>query len=233
MIPWQDSMKPLLRNQILLALGLALFGLATAGCRSLSPSEFVIGPSYKPANVFLADTNLPSNVRRVVVLPMTTEAELPSAEAAILSLRPVLREELARVKRFETVWATPEQVRQLTGRMVWSAEEKLPESLFKAVRDEFGCDAVMFCRLTCYRPYPPLAVGWRCQLVDCHGAATLWAVDEVFDAREPSVTNAARRYQQLDHSTPAVLADSRSILESPSRFGHYALSSALSTLPGR
>ena len=64
-------------------------------------------------------------------------------------------------------------------------------------------------------------------------AELVWVVDEIFDASEPSVVNSARRYQLTREQLPSSLADSRSILNSPSGFGRYAANSVFQTLPKR
>ena len=107
-------------------------------------------------------------------------------------------------------------------------------TLWPHTRAYLSCLAVvLFSRLTQYRAYPPLIVGWSLKLVDVKTASVVWAVDEVFDASNESVNNAARRYllQQLpETSTPM---DSRSILNSPRRFGHFSANQVMATLPDR
>ena len=85
----------------------------------------------------------------------------------------------------------------------------------------------------CSALLPPLAVGWSLKLVALHDAHILWAMDEVFDAGEPAVVTAARRYHREHHSDRTALADSRSMLNSPSRFGRYAAHATFASLPDR
>ena len=61
----------------------------------------------------------------------------------------------------------------------------------------------------------------------------LWSVDEVFDASLPAVANAARRYAQAHPEPSPPLGDSRRVLNSPRRFGHYTASAIWQTLPER
>jgi hypothetical protein len=94
-------------------------------------------------------------------------------------------------------------------------------------------DAVLFSRLTQYRAYEPLAVGWRLKLFDTAEPQVLWAVDEVFDARVPEVAAAARRYAQQHPDAGPSVQDAQGVLLSPRRFGRYAASAVVETLPGR
>ena len=91
----------------------------------------------------------------------------------------------------------------------------------------------MLSRLTQFRAYSPLAVGLNLKLIVTTDSEQIWVVDEVFDATEPSFVYSARRFQ-LDHDPLAVaLADSRSILASPTGFGRYAAQATFATLPSR
>ena len=167
--------------------------------------------------------------RRVAVLPVVADTE---AQDGVETLASVLRAELGRTRLFETVEVSAAHLERLTGKGSWSAEDRLPVKFFELLREEVGCDAVLFARLTQFRPYPPVAVGWRLKLVSASEPMTIWSVDEVLDARDASVANGARRYQL--GTRPAFQdSDSRSILLSPKEFGHYVTSTLLATLPDR
>jgi hypothetical protein len=92
---------------------------------------------------------------------------------------------------------------------------------------------VLICRLTQYRAYEPLAIGWRLKLLDTDEPRIVWAVDEVFDARQPAVANAARRFAQAHPEPVPPVADSRRILLSPRRFAQYTAREVFKTLPPR
>ena len=221
-------------RQRLLAGSLAVaLSVGLTGCQSFLPEDTVIGPSYKPANVFCLSPQLPNSVRRVAILPITALLPGTDAEAGQEALQPVLLGELGKSRAFEVVSVTPDQLKQWTGRATWTAEELLPPNLLKTIRESLGCQAVLFTRLTHYRPYKPPAVGWNIKLVDCQDARIWWSIDEVFDAGNPPVANAARRYYQQYFQAGQTLPDSQTILNSPSRFGQYTLSAALATLPAR
>lgn len=212
---------------------LAAGALLLTGCHTLRLSDPVVGSNYRPANVHRYSDRLASHVRRVAVLPLTCEAGGSQVAAGRDLLEVVLYQELGKTKRFELITVAPEQLRHWTGRTTWTAEERLPAEFLKLLRDELACEAVLFSRVTQFQAYPPLVVGLSLKLVETEQPKFLWAVDEVVDAADPSVVNGARRYQQQQERLPAALADSRSILNSPRRFGHYAASTLVATLPER
>ncbi len=220
---------PTTRRTLLLFATLVLF----AGCKMPRLTDTVIGPSYTPQNIHRFSESLTSEIRRVAVLPVTGDLTQQQIGAGRDLLNRILPEELGKTRKFELIPVTPETLRQWTGRTSWTAEERLPADFFKRLRDELGCEAVLFSRVTQFHAYPPMAVGLQLKLVDAQFAEPLWAADEVIDAADPTVVNGARRYQQAQDQMPAALADSRSILNSPRRFSHYAASTLLATLPER
>lgn len=203
------------------------------GCRTVRLTDPVTGPNYRPENVYRLQKSLPVTIRRVAVLPTTGNLSQSDLTAGLEVMNPIITDELAKLHRFELVVVSPEQLRLWTGRSAWRAEETLPASLLHQLHEQLDCDAVMFSRLTQYRPYAPLAVGLSLKLADIEKGDLLWAADEVVDASEPTVVNGARRYQLVREQLPSSLADSRSILNSPSTFGRYAANAVLQSLPAR
>ncbi|MFO1511608.1 MAG: hypothetical protein U1F83_01630 [Verrucomicrobiota bacterium] len=225
---------PQSKNGALLRLTLCLATLCLAsGCKLTQITDPITGPGYTPKNVYVSLRQLPVHVRRVAVLPATCLGDHSEVDAGLELLEPVITDELGRTRKFELVRVPPEKLRALTGHATWSAEETLPTGLLKQLRDELECDAVLFTRLTQFRAYPPMAVGLSLKLLEVDKAEYIWAVDEVFDANEPGVANDARRFQRAREQLPWSLADSRSILISPSGFGRYAANSVFRTLPVR
>jgi len=205
-------------------------------CSSCTTSPFLSQAtvaSYKPTNVYREEAFLPPNIKRVAVLPLTTLTDETAMDFGRDALGPLLLGELERSRQFELVAVSPDELRLLTGQTSWSGEEKLPLDFFDKLRARLGVDAVLFCRLTQYRAYAPLAVGWRLKLLDAEEPRVLWAVDEVFDARVPEVAAAARRYAQRHPDIASSMYDAQGVLLSPRRFGQYTASAVVETFPGR
>ena len=212
----------------------ALLGIALPLVSGCAFSPFVaqsLTTSYQPSNSYREEAALPAHIKRIAVLPLTTLVEEASAEFGRDALWPVLMNELGRARLFELVHVSPDELRLLTGRSHWSGEEKLPLNFFELLKDKLGVDAVLFSRLTQYRAYEPLAVGWRLKLMDAEEPRILWAVDEVFDARAPEVAAAARRYAQGHPDTSVSLRDSQSVLLSPHRFGQFTVNAVVASFP--
>ena len=203
------------------------------GCKTASLKDPVAGAGYRPQNFYRSWGHLPVNIRRVAVLPATCDNTISDVQHGRDLLEPVIMEELAKTRKFEVITVTPDQLRVLTGRSSWRAEESLPVDFLKVLKRALDCDAILFSRVSQYRAYPPLTVGFSFKLADVQTGDFVWAADEVFDSSEPSVVNSARRYQLMREQLPSSLADSRSILNSPGGFGRYAANSVFQTLPSR
>ncbi len=207
--------------------------LVLTGCSAILDNFPTAGPVYKPKNVYLGVEKLPPDVKRVAVLPLRVDGKDFAAEQARAGLQKALVGELAKAERFELVQVKPEHLRDWSGKLAWGAEEELPEGLLERIRKETGCEGVLFCQLTGYRAYPPLAIGWRLRLVEVEGLRVWWAADEWFDAGDAAVANAARRHYMERAPRPQSLADPQQILYSPLRFGTYTASALAATCPSR
>lgn len=212
-------------------LALLLISLLTGCATWCGPVASLTGPP--PANAYRAAAKLPAELRRVAVLPVTVEGGDLATQDGRDALEPVLRAELRKRGVFELIFVSPEQLRSLTGRATWTAEESLPADLLATLRERLDCDGVLFSRLTQFRAYPPLTVGWGLKLVDCRQRQIVWAADEVSDAGQPAVAAAARRFASRELASSPPLHEPGSILISPRQFGQFAAANVLETLPGR
>jgi hypothetical protein len=209
---------------------LAIFVLA--GCASIPTPGHLTEARYQPANIYRKETSLPARIKRVAVLPLAA-GDSPMLGAGVDSLQSILRSELLKSKRFELTPVSPEQLRQLTGQQTWRPDEKLPADFFDRLNEATGCDAVLFCQLTHYQPYQPLAIGWKFALVENTGSQIYWSADEVFDAGDPRVACAARSYYGQTIRAEKVMSDDSLGLLPPRRFGQFSLNALLATLPAR
>lgn len=207
--------------------------LLCTGCAEQNQLRRSMAKPYQPTNLHQSASRLPATLRRVALLPLTTDTQDAVAQSGAKALEPILQAELRKRGAFELVPVSPEQLRSWTGRTGWRQEETVPAELLNKIQENAFCEGVLFQHLSVYRPYPPLAVGWRLTLIACDDRATLWSVDEVFDAGSPAVIKAAQTYFRGQMNQPSVELDSTAVLTSPRRFGQYTAAAALGTLPAR
>jgi len=184
-------------------------------------------------NIFARPPVLPAELRRVAILPLAAEGRDADLADGCEALQPVLFDELVRTEKFEVVSVRPENLRASSGRSAWTGAEQLPEGFFDSLRREYGCDAVLFCELTVYHAYAPLAIGWRLKLADVRTRKIIWAADEVFDAGRPAVSRKARLFMANRDKAAAQDEIRWRLASSPRQFGSYTAAELLSHLPAR
>jgi hypothetical protein len=208
--------------------------LLAAGCTSHSfDVTHVVDVRYQPGNVYRKSPRLDPQIKRVAVLPITPVSSTETLLAGVELFQPLFADELQKTRRFDLAIIHPEQLRQWTGQASWRDDEPLPQDFFSRLREASGCDAVFFAQLTSFFPYPPVKVGWKLTLVSTLDSQILWRADELLDAGDAIVANAARHYSVEHVHIEGPAEDPSAILGSPSRFGLYSLSTLLGTLPER
>jgi hypothetical protein len=210
-----------------------------------------MGADPSPDNVYVSPGSLPATLKRVLILPLAHEHSAADLSSGCELLCPVIRSELIKTKTFEVISADAKTVQGLTGQADWTGAEALPPDFFGSLQRVYGCDAVLFCELSSFHAYPPLAVGWRMKLVDLSSQKIIWAADVVFDAGDPSVCKSAEAYQRrqqgveqpttffkrvwiwMNRQPEPATDDQWTILNSPRYFGEFSAATLLQTLPKR
>lgn len=211
-----------------LACCLLLFGSsADRNAAVLRASDLPVDNAYAQPPKMLA------SLQRVALLPIACASQVANLPEGCEALTPVLLDELVRTKKFEVVCVKAPDLRFSTGQARWTGSEAMPTNFFSTLQRQTGCDAVLFCELTEFKPYPPLAIGWRFKLVDARTSAILWAVDEVFDDHNPVLAQKKgvirKISDKLSHNEEQEWVEE----QSPQVFGHKTISAMLKTLPER
>lgn len=226
-------MNPILRrpplHPALAVLVLAALGGCHTPSRILGTLAEETEKPYAAVN-YRGDARLPADLHRVAVLPVHggTEAGAESAGA----IDRVLVAALQQQQRFEVVVVSREECRRLFGAADFSSVAALPHGFLDRLAERYGADAVLFTDLTIYRPYQPLALGFRAKLAGTRDVRMIWAFDEVFSAEDPRLRRSLRLYQRA--AAPTALVDPLpALLQSPARFGAVAADLMFRTLPPR
>ena len=196
-----------------------------------SPAD--TGSATPAPNVFSFWPKLSPEIKRVVLLPLASDPQRADLIDGCAILQPIVTAELTKTRRFEVIPANSDVLCVRTGSDSWTGAEVLPDNFLAGLREVYGCDAVLFCQLTEFRSYSPLAVGWRMRLVEVQSRRTLWAADEDFDAGNPAVLSEAAHYQSAHQAPDFQPPGDWPISSSPRRFAQYAAAQVLATLPDR
>lgn len=205
---------------------LGTLGGLCAGCMSVRQAFGPVLPP-PPQNYFSPTLQGPA-MRRVAVLPLFNERYpgdyLRDVDAAFHG-------ELVKKALFEVVPVSRAQMETLIGQRQISSVETLPADILSKIHERFGVDGVMFTDLTQFSPYHAVSIGVRLKLVDVGTAQIRWAFDYIYDAGNPAVAEAAKRFQRRnssDHSP--ITSDGGSVLLSPSLFAKYVASETFESL---
>jgi hypothetical protein len=212
---------------------LFLTTVLVGGCSIHRLNPALIGPTYHPGNVYRLFTQLPTDVRRAGILPVTVEDGDWQASEYRRALQSAIQSELAQTKKVEATMLAPDLVQRWTGKEAWRIDERLPTNLIFQAANSAGCDALFFSHVHTYKAYRPLVIGWSMKLVEARSARVLWAVDEVFDASDARVARSAQIFASKHEEVGGAAADPSGILRSPMRFAKYALDALFATLPER
>jgi hypothetical protein len=223
------GVKPVLGLRLLLITS-CIFLFSTGEVRN---GSVLLASDFKAENVYSQSPRFLASLQRVALLPVAASSQAGDLPEGCETMMPVLLDELVRTRKFEVVAIKPEDLSFSTGHREWTGAETMPVDFFTTLQRISGCDAVLFCELTEYKAYAPLAIGWRLKLVDVRTKAILWAADEVFDAR---TTALAQKNSILGKITATLThPDEQAWVEatSPRVFGHNTISAMLKTLPER
>lgn len=213
--------------------GLIALSTLLAGCQNAPFHITLLQGTYHPNNIYVNPSGLSPNLRRVAVLPIAAETDGENLPEGCAALTPVLWDQLIKAKKFEVVMVNPACLRSGTGQPAWTGGEDLPADIMRVLRQEYGCDGVLFAELTAYRAYPPLAVGWRLKLVDAHTGRIIWAADEMFDAARPAVYHGVQRFTDPGLTQSLFCDDNWWAADSPTQLGRFAAARLLKSLPNR
>lgn len=210
----------------------SLLALTVGGCVHSNPTNHGagLGPEFQPQNFHQTTAWLPRDVRRVAVLPLTAATGELLNNSTRDQLEQLLPRELNRTGLFEVIQVEPETLRRWTGKSRWGVADALPADFFALLREQLGCDAVIFAHVTAFRAYAPMAMGWKLHLVDTRQPQIWWACDVMYDAGDQSVARGATRFEREQQGSRPTSGDPATILRSPGRFGQYTLATSLETL---
>ena len=205
--------------------------LSSLGCTQISKlsDASYTGPFHTVANVYISPDGLPANLQRVAVKPLLPGRGNRSAERGVPLIQQLFTEELSRARIFDVVSLTRDRLDTLIGVPALYADSPLPVEFISKIKEETGCQALLFAELTTFRAYPPVAVGWKLHLFDLETEELIWAADEVFDGGQATVANALRRHIREKLSPNNAAATHLLVLDSPREMARFSLGELIGT----
>lgn len=128
------------------AIALCLFLFTGIRGAAIEFSDLVIGPGFKPSNVYRLNETLPSDVRRVLVLPLAVGDDSFEADSVKETMTEVVKSELLKTRQLEFVFVSPDVIQTRTGRRAWRSTDKLPPEFLAKLKVAHDTEAVLFLR---------------------------------------------------------------------------------------
>ncbi|EDY82435.1 hypothetical protein VDG1235_2057 [Verrucomicrobiia bacterium DG1235] len=218
--------KPLL--QFFVAASIAV--LTLGGCKTVSTlnskHDTTFGKKHKVTNVHEVK-EFPEHLRRVALLPLY-KGRYDHIDMELIEEN--FTQELGKLNLFELVTVEPDRMNEIFGVERYSSVEILPTKLLSKLHEIYAIDGVMLIDVTFFNAYQPVGLGVRAKLLDGHSGQLVWAADETFDAANPAVSNAARKYFQTQSTTQYPLQQTQTSLHSPIRFSKYVAYALFDTI---
>lgn len=195
-----------------LVAALALLGSTVSGCGWVSQA-----PRQLPINHFLSDPRDFDTVRRVMILPFNETHDVQSSSDP---LREAFLNELVKIQRFEVV-PLPSVASEHEEIHTSLVRGKLSTDALVTLSQRYQIDGVLIGTVSSYRPYPPMRLGLRVQLVSLHSGRTVWAAEGLFDANDARTREDLQHYAETFAAAEASLHGWELNLIAPSKFAHY------------
>ena len=204
--------------------------LFITGCASVhrvnSEYDTTFGKKRATTNVYQT-ASLPGDLSRVALLPFYKGNY---EHLSFHELEENFRLELIDKRLFEVVTIGPETMKEMFPEARYSSVEYLPTDLLTKLSSRYDIDGLMLVDVSYFNAYQPVGLGVRAKLLNGNTGELIWAVDEVFDASDPRVSNSARKFYKTESIIQYPLHNTRTALHSPNRFSKYVAHSLFSAI---
>lgn len=199
--------------------------VGTAGCSSAGRFYLLPEPGYR-GTFYLSPEFRATSIRRVMVMPFKNETGYRNIEGDVADIFIL---ELQKMLKFEVVPSNRE-AEKLLGRTDLITNGVFNRADMARIGDRFKVDALIFGSILQYRPYEPLALGLKVQMVSTDTGAVVWAVEQIFDSSEHSVYRAAKAYYSGLNKRSLAQYGRRTVLVSMEQYTKFVCSQIVKTL---
>ena len=177
---------------------------------------------------FYRATASPEFPRRVLILPFLDESG-PTAGAE--TIEAVFTSELNKLARFDLVKAPAHEARAVASREV-RLRGTYPLPALTGLAKSYRADAILLGSVTDHRPYPPLRLGLRIEMISTRTGQVLWSADALFDAEDRTTRRAISNYFDREIASSGSLLASDVLLVSMDKFTRFTCHEVVRTVDG-
>jgi hypothetical protein len=197
---------------------LALAILAT-GCQAVKRVK---------VGYYLAPGGIPSDLTRVVFLPLVNHSPYPTASEGMTG---AIAQAIQGTKLFHLEVAPPADAAY----SCLPPDGQSPFTLKQLgdLRQSLGCDAVLVGVVNQFQPYPHMQGGIYIRLVDLRTGRLIWAVDHVWDTADERVRRRIQEFFECELGKSTDPLQWRLATVSPQAFDRFVAYEVAATLPRR
>jgi len=180
-----------------------------------------------PVSCWRAEAFRLADVRRAVVLPFSREA--PTADF-LADLEATFAGEMQKERRFEVVPLGDSDAGLASAEVRREGAYRIG-SLIEIAR-AYGADAALVGTVTQFRPYEPMALGLKVELVSAAAGDVVWSAEALFDCAEEATLEAIREYHAArgGRDERSDVTGWRRITTSPQAFARFVCARVAGTI---
>lgn len=202
--------------------------IALATSSLLAALLFVVGCASTPSGTsvnFYRGANSHDEPKRLLVLPFLETASLGDIDA----IQRVFGSELMKIGLYDIVTVPPNELTRLEGRHVRLRGTYGLDDLVE-LSEQYGADAVLIGTVTDHRPYPPLRLGLKLEMISTQTGMVLWSADGLFDTNDRSTRSSLIQYHRNEVATSDSLMNWEVLLVSMDRFTRFVCNRIVDTI---
>ncbi len=165
--------------------------------------------------------------RRILVLPLRPDGQ--TTPAAVDEIQTTMLSELTKLGLYDLVTIPPSEVPPIESEAIRRRGTFALEELVALTR-RYRADGVLVGSVTDYRPYPPLRLGVRAELISTTTGVVRWSADALFDANDRDTRRSLEAYHQRNVASTDSLLAWEVLLVSMDRFTRFACHEVVATL---
>ena len=169
--------------------------------------------------------NLLDQPKRLLVLPFLDVGGPGDAPA----VQQVFGSELMKIGLYDLISIPEDELTRLEGRDVRIRGTFALEDLVE-LSEQYGADAVLIGTVTDHRPYPPLRLGLRAEMISTRTGMVLWSADALFDTNDRGTRHSLESYHGAKIAATDSLLDWEVLLVSMDRVTRFVCNRVVDTI---
>ncbi|MGR3317837.1 MAG: hypothetical protein ACUZ8O_05095 [Candidatus Anammoxibacter sp.] len=221
------------KKQIRFFLALIIM-VGTLGCevveeRSWMPDWTNVGKKKKlpPFNHFRSAELDGQSIRKILIVPF---AYKDGPEKISTTITEIFAVELGKAGLFQIMNPSLKPSELIDASNILWDRGVIDVDVLLNAKKKYGVEAVLFGKITNYKPYIPLVLGMKITMISTLSGKTLWSIDGDFDSDQKEVVRFAKSYYKKYYRKDLSLYGWELVLISMERYARFVSNMLISTI---